>query len=167
MIKLTILFCYIKNVLYVLRNCSNIIIYYRRVVYNYITGVMRIMKKFQKLSDTEMEIMTIIWGLNKEVTSAELLNIIEKEKGKRWSGQTIATFLSRMIEKGDLTSIKRGRANYYMFSLTMEEYRQREAEGILNDMYKGSVKKFLSALYYGKKMNKKEIDELKEWFSDK
>ena len=54
-----------------------------------------------------------------------------------------------------------------MFSLTMEEYRQREAEGILNDMYKGSVKKFLSALYYGKKMNKKEIDELKEWFSDK
>ena len=49
MIKLTILFCYIKNVLYVLRNCSNIIIYYRRVVYNYITGVMRIMKKFQKL----------------------------------------------------------------------------------------------------------------------
>ena len=94
MIKLTILFCYIKNVLYVLRNCSNIIIYYRRVVYNYITGVMRIMKKFQKLSDTEMEIMTIIWGLNKEVTSAELLNIIEKEKGKRWSGQTIATFLT-------------------------------------------------------------------------
>ena len=62
------------------------------------------MKKFQKLSDTEMEIMTIIWGLNKEVTSAELLNIIEKEKGKRWSGQTIATFLSRMIEKGVLTS---------------------------------------------------------------
>ena len=35
------------------------------------------MKKFQKLSDTEMEIMTIIWGLNKEVTSAELLNIID------------------------------------------------------------------------------------------
>lgn len=114
-----------------------------------------------------MEIMTIIWGVNKEVTSSELLDIIEKEKGKRWSGQTIATFLSRMIEKGVLTSVKRGRANYYMSSLTMEEYRQREAEGILNDMYKGSVRSFLSALYYGKKINKKEIDELKEWFSDR
>ena len=125
------------------------------------------MKKFQKLSDTEMEIMTIIWGVNKEVTSSELLDIIEKEKGKRWSGQTIATFLSRMIEKGVLTSVKRGRANYYMSSLTMEEYRQREAEGISNDMYKGSVRSFLSALYYGKKINKKEIDELKEWFSDR
>lgn len=125
------------------------------------------MKKFQKLSDTEMEIMTIIWGLNKEVTSSELLNIIEKEKGKRWSGQTIATFLSRMTEKEVLTSVKRGRSNYYISSVTKEEYRQREAEGILNDMYKGSVKKFLSALYYGKKMNKKEIDELKEWFSEK
>ncbi|MEN8077312.1 BlaI/MecI/CopY family transcriptional regulator [Clostridioides difficile] len=125
------------------------------------------MKKFQKLSDTEMEIMRIIWKLNKEVTSSELLNIIEKEKGKKWSGQTIATFLSRMVEKEVLTSIKRGRTNYYISSVTNEEYKQREAEGILNEMYKGSVKKFLSALYYGKKIDKKEIDELKEWFSDK
>ncbi|MFC3904503.1 BlaI/MecI/CopY family transcriptional regulator [Clostridium disporicum] len=125
------------------------------------------MKKFQKLSDTEMEIMTIIWKLNKEVTSSELLSIIEEEKGKKWSGQTIATFLSRMVEKEVLTSIKRGRTNYYISSVTNEEYKQREAEGILNEMYKGSVKKFLSALYYGKKIDKKEIDELKEWFSDK
>ena len=125
------------------------------------------MKKFQKLSDTEMEIMTIIWGLNKEVTSSELLNIIEIEKGKKWSGQTIATFLSRMVEKGVLTYVKKGRSNYYISLVTKEEYNQREAEGILNEMYKGSVKNFLSALYYGKKMNKKEIDELKEWFSDK
>ena len=36
------------------------------------------MKKFQKLSDTEMEIMTIIWGVNKEVTSSELLDIIPR-----------------------------------------------------------------------------------------
>lgn len=125
------------------------------------------MKKFQKLSDTEMEIMTIIWGLNKEVTSSELLNIIEIEKGKKWSGQTIATFLSRMVEKEVLTYVKKGRSNYYISLVTKEEYNQREAEGILNEMYKGSVKNFLSALYYGKKMNKKEIDELKEWFSDK
>ena len=125
------------------------------------------MNKFQKLSDTEMELMLIIWGLNKEVTSAELLDIFEKEKGKKWSGQTISTFLSRMIEKGVLTSNKIGRTNYYKAIVTIDEYRQKEAEGILNDMYKGSVKSFLSALYYGKKINKEEINELKEWFSKK
>lgn len=125
------------------------------------------MKKFQKLSDTEMDIMRIIWGLNKQVTSSELLNIIEKEKGKKWSGQTIATFLARMVEKDVLTCVKKGRSNYYISSVTIEEYRQREAQSILNDMYKGSIKKFLSALYYGKKVNKEEIEELKDWFSDK
>lgn len=125
------------------------------------------MNKFQKLSDTEMELMSIIWELNKKVTSAELLEIVEKEKDKKWSGQTISTFLSRMVEKGVLTYDKKGRTNYYIATVTIEEYRQKEAESILNDMYKGSIKKFLSALYHGKKMNKEEIDDLKEWFSDK
>lgn len=125
------------------------------------------MNKFQKLSDTEMELMSIIWELNKEVTSAELLEIVEKVKDKRWSGQTISTFLSRMVEKGVLTFDKKGRTNHYIAAVTINEYRQKEAESILNDMYKGSIKKFLSALYNGKKMNKEEIDELKEWFSDK
>lgn len=125
------------------------------------------MNKFQKLSDTEMELMLIIWNLNKEITSAELLDIVESEKGKKWSGQTISTFLSRMVEKCVLTSTKKGRTNYYVAAMTIRQYKQKEAEGILNDMYKGSIKKFLSALYYGKKMNKKEIDELKDWFSDK
>ncbi len=124
------------------------------------------MSKFQKLSDTEMDLMLIIWRLNYEVTSSELLDIVEREKGKTWSGQTISTFLSRMIEKGVLTSYKKGRVNYYIASITIEKYKQKEAEGILNEMYKGSVKKFLSALYYGKKMSKEDIDELKELFSD-
>lgn len=130
-------------------------------------GVMYIVSKFQRLSDTEMELMSIIWELKKEVTSTELLDIVEKEKGKKWSGQTISTFLSRMVEKGVLSSNKKGRVNYYIATVTIDEYRQKEAEGILNEMYKGSIKKFLSALYNGKKMNKKDIDELKEWFSDK
>ena len=155
-----------KKYLNILQMCSNIKIYYRRVVLN-AKGLVYIMGKFQKLSDTEMDLMSIIWRLNKEVTSSELLEIVERDNGKTWSGQTISTFLSRMMEKGVLTSHKKGRTNYYRAAVTIEEYRQKEAEGIINDMYKGSVKKFLSALYYGKKINKKEIDELKDWFSNK
>lgn len=126
-----------------------------------------IMNRFQKLSDTEMELMSIIWELNKEVTSSELLEIVEKIKDKKWSGQTISTFLSRMVEKRVLTCNKKGRTNYYISCVTIEEYRQKEAEGILNEMYRGSIKKFLSALYYDKKIDKNEIDEIKEWFNDK
>ncbi|MEG0296405.1 MAG: BlaI/MecI/CopY family transcriptional regulator [Clostridium sp.] len=125
------------------------------------------MNRFQKLSDTEMELMSIIWELNKEVTSSELLEIVEKIKDKKWSGQTISTFLSRMVEKRVLTCNKKGRTNYYISCVTIEEYRQKEAEGILNEMYRGSIKKFLSALYYDKKIDKNEIDEIKEWFNDK
>lgn len=125
------------------------------------------MTKFHKLSNTEMEVMKIIWNLNKEVTSSELLKTFATEKGKKWSNQTMSTFLSRMVEKGTLTSSKKGRGNVYKALVTQREYEQSEAQGILNSIYKGSIKNFLAALYYEKGMGIKEIEDLKEWFSEK
>lgn len=125
------------------------------------------MKNFQKLSDTEMELMQVIWECNDPVTSTELLRIFARDKGKEWKGQTISTFLSRLVDKGVLVVTKQGRANMYVPRLSPEEYKLWEAQSVLNGLYQGSVKNFLSALYDGKKLSKEEIAELKQWFSEK
>ena len=57
------------------------------------------MTNFQKLSDTEMEVMEIIWASDHPITSGELLEIFARDKGKKWKGQTMATFLARLVEK--------------------------------------------------------------------
>lgn len=36
------------------------------------------MTEFQKLTDTELEVMQVIWKLNRSVTSSELLEIFSK-----------------------------------------------------------------------------------------
>lgn len=126
------------------------------------------MKKFQQLSETEMEVMQVIWDAGRPVTSAELLAIFAEQKKREWKGQTISTFLARLVEKGVLeASQQKGRTKQYLPRVTPEEYRRNEARGILDLMYKGSVKNFLAALYEGESSSKQELEELKSWFAGK
>lgn len=124
------------------------------------------MKEFQKLSETEMDIMKIIWSKDEAITSGELLEIFNA-KDKEWKAQTISTFLSRLTNKGLLVMRKEGRSNYYSAKISLEEYKRNEAESILNKLYKGSIKNFLAALYGNKKVSKEDVEDLKDWFSKK
>ncbi|MFJ3388946.1 BlaI/MecI/CopY family transcriptional regulator [Lysinibacillus sp. NPDC086135] len=118
---------------------------------------------FQSLSETEMELMKVIWKKNCPFKSNELLDIFSE---KDWKGQTIATFLSRLVDKGLLSVIKEGRANIYTPCLSLQEYKQKQAQSLLDVMYQGSVNNFLSALYENK-VTPDELDELQKWLSDK
>ncbi|UOE94752.1 BlaI/MecI/CopY family transcriptional regulator [Alkalihalobacillus sp. LMS39] len=124
------------------------------------------MDNFQSLSETEMKLMHEIWKLNHPVKSSELLNLFSEKEGKEWKGQTIATFLSRLVDKGMLSVKRDGRSNTYTPCLSLKEYKKREAQSLLNTMYQGSVKNFLATLY-DDKVTSDELDELKKWFSDK
>ncbi len=126
------------------------------------------MTSFQKLSETEMEVMQIIWECGHPITSSKLHDIFAEEKGKEWKGQTIATFLARLVEKGVLTSTKKqGRTNIYSPRISPEEYRSKEAKSFLDTVYEGSVKNFLATLYDGKELTKDDVTELRRWFAEK
>jgi predicted transcriptional regulator len=122
--------------------------------------------KFQKLSETEMELMQVIWKINNPVKSNELLTIFAKEKGRDWKGQTISTFLSRLVDKGVLLVKREGRSNIYIPRLSFKEYKKKEAQSLLDTLYQGSVKNFLVTLY-DESIPSDELNELKKWFSDK
>lgn len=120
----------------------------------------------QKLSDTEMEVMQVIWESTPPVTSRELLQLFS-QKGKEWKAQTISTFLSRLVDKGALTVTRHGRTNEYIPQISSEEYKLMETKGMLDGLYQGSVKNLLSALYDGDKLSNQDITELKKWLSEK
>ena len=126
------------------------------------------MNNFQKLSETEMEVMEIIWASGHPITSSELLEIFVRDKGKEWKGQTMATFLARLVEKGVLIITgQQGRTNIYEPHMSPEEYRSQEAKSLLETLYEGSVKNFLATLYDGKELTKDEIADLRCWFAEK
>ncbi|MHA6260109.1 BlaI/MecI/CopY family transcriptional regulator [Sporosarcina sp. CAU 1771] len=121
---------------------------------------------YSRLSDTEEELMIFIWQKNKSFKSNELLEFFNDHEGREWKPQTLTTFLSRLVDKGLLSIEKIGRSNIYSPKLTLKEYKQREAQSVLNTMYQGSVKNFLATLY-DEEVPDDELKELKKWFSDK
>lgn len=124
------------------------------------------MNRVQKLSDTEMELMEVIWECTPPVTSTELLALFA-ERGREWKAQTISTFLSRLVDKGALTATRDGRTNKYTPRISPEDYKLMETQHVLDGLYQGSVKNLISALYDGDKLSDEDIAELKQWFSEK
>ncbi|CAM3444921.1 MULTISPECIES: BlaI/MecI/CopY family transcriptional regulator [Paenibacillus] len=124
------------------------------------------MNRVQKLSDTEMELMEVIWECTPPVTSTELLALFA-ERGRDWKAQTISTFLSRLVDKGALTATRDGRTNKYTPRISPEDYKLMETQHVLDGLYQGSVKNLISALYDGDKLSDEDIAELKQWFSEK
>lgn len=124
------------------------------------------MKHVQKLSDTEMELMEVIWECDPPVTSTELLHIFA-ERGKKWKAQTISTFLSRLVDKGALEATRHGRTNKYVPLISLKDYKLTETQQVLDGLYQGSVKNLIAALYDGDRLSDDDIAELKQWFSRK
>jgi predicted transcriptional regulator len=73
------------------------------------------MKKVYKTSDSEMEIMKVIWESGAPVTVARLLDIFEDRK---WKAQTMATFLTRLADKGLISINRQTRPNLYTPAIT-------------------------------------------------
>ncbi|MDE7251076.1 MAG: BlaI/MecI/CopY family transcriptional regulator [Lachnospiraceae bacterium] len=119
----------------------------------------------KRLPDSELEIMMIIWDLNKPVTRVE---IEEKLGGERkLSPTTILSFLSRLQEKGFLKVQKSGKNNVYLALIEREDYMRTESRNILKRLYQNSVKNFLAALYDGDSLEEEELEELEDYISKK
>ena len=57
------------------------------------------MKVSHKITETERNVMEVLWENSDPVATRELLEMM-KEKGKSWKRQTLNTLLFRLEEKG-------------------------------------------------------------------
>ncbi len=83
----------------------------------------------KRLPDSELEIMMIIWDLDKPVTRFEIEERMDAER--KLSPTTILSFLSRLQEKGFLEVQKSGKNNVYLALVDKESYLQAESRSIL------------------------------------
>lgn len=119
----------------------------------------------KRLPDSELEIMMIIWELDKPVTRFE----IEAEMGeeRKITPTTILTFLARLQEKGFLAVEKVGKNNLYSPLIDKEVYMQKESKSILTRLFQNSAKNFLAALYDGEHLTKEDLKELEAYIQER
>ncbi len=116
-----------------------------------------------KISESELEIMKLIWSMEQPVSAQELLGRLEE---KQWKITTLLTFLTRLCDKSVLACRKEGRSNRYYALLSKEEYQQQETREFMEQVHSGSMQSLFAALYKSKELKKSDLDELTRWLEE-
>jgi len=116
------------------------------------------MSKDISIGEAELEIMKVVWKADAPVTSLQIGAAVE-EKG--WKKTTIATFLTRLVEKGALAAQKQGKLYYYKPLLTEKAYKKSQTKNLIQNLYGGSVRDFAVAFFAEQKLTEEDISELR------
>lgn len=115
----------------------------------------------KSITDSEFELMKILWESDRPLTAAE---IMERLESKDWKITTVSTLLTRLCEKGAADFEKKGRTHYYYPLLKENEYKVSATKSLIRRVFGGSVKNLVAALYDNEEMSEEEVKELKEMF---
>ena len=116
------------------------------------------------IGEAELAIMKVIWKSKESLTS---LDIGKQVEDRGWKKTTIATFLTRLVEKGALAAEKQGKLYYYTPLVTEKEYRKSQTKNLIKSLYNGSVKDFAVALFDEQQLTDDDINELRSIFTGK
>ncbi|MDD2960161.1 MAG: BlaI/MecI/CopY family transcriptional regulator [Lachnospiraceae bacterium] len=114
--------------------------------------------KIQKLPDSELDIMLVLWKHRPPMSRLEIEQIVNEKKAL--APTTILSLLTRLEKKNYVSVTKQGKMNLYTPLISQEEYQSSESRNILEKLYGNSLKKFVTSLYHGKKMDEASIQEL-------
>lgn len=122
------------------------------------------MNKRISIGESELEIMKVLWQAGESVTSVE---IGKKVESHGWKKTTIATFLTRLTEKGAVSAEKQGKLYYYSPLISEDEYRNVQTESLIKNLYHGSVKELAAALFEGEELTEEDVAELRNIFDER
>ncbi|MBQ7954201.1 MAG: BlaI/MecI/CopY family transcriptional regulator [Lachnospiraceae bacterium] len=113
------------------------------------------MKRKFTMSDTEREVLEVLWEQKEPMKQSGLLAIFA-EKGKVWKRQTLNTFLARLEEKKLV--VRENRKVRAAFS--EEEYQCEQMKDAIDRMYGGKLSNFVVAFAENDAISKEDAEEL-------
>lgn len=120
------------------------------------------MKKTNKIPESELEIMLVIWEANQSVTSDYIMERIHKD----WAKPTLLNLLTRLCDRKFLKCKKEGKRNIYTPIIQKEDYVKAETKSFLKRMYHNSIKNLVATLYCDESISKKDLQELKKFIEE-
>jgi predicted transcriptional regulator len=106
-----------------------------------------------KLAKSEEKFAELIWH-NEPIGSGDLVKLCEKEMN--WKKSTTYTVLKKLCEK----EIFKNENAVVSSLITEDEYYANQSICFVEDVFGGSLPKFLAAFIGGKKLSKNQVEEL-------
>lgn len=118
-------------------------------------------KLVSKISDSEAEVMGVLWDEGKELPLSEIRKTLEESK--KWESSTIKTLLRRLCEKGVVLATKK-EVFYYKALVSEKEYNEYMTQNLIDRLYSGSAKNLVASLLGSKKLKDDDVEELRNMF---
>ena len=112
------------------------------------------------ISDSELEVMRLLWQYNRAMTLAEIRAEIMKIKD--WNKSTVHTLVNRLRNKGIIEPLDKYGPAQYIPLVSEDEYLQSEEKAVLEKF--GSAKKLALAMVRSGNLTDSDIMELREYF---
>ncbi len=114
-----------------------------------------------KLFDSERRVMEVLWREG-AIPAGQVVKILKGEIG--WNRNTTYTVIKKCVDKG---AIRREEPGFVCVPLlSRQEVQEYETEELIDKMFDGSKEKFFAAFLDGKKLSKKEVEQLKKLIDD-
>ena len=121
-------------------------------------------KTYQRLPDSELDIMLVLRNGTPPMTRPEIEKVINKKKNL--APTTILSLLTRLEAKKFVEVTKQGKMNLYTPLVSQSDYQANESQNVLEKLYGNSLKKFVTSLYQGKKMSSEEVQDLSNFLKE-
>ena len=117
------------------------------------------MKKAPRISETEWEVMKVVWA-QAPCTAGKIIEALTRQD-PTWHPKTVKAFLSRLARKKALGFRKEGRSYLYRPLVREEDCVDAASESFLERVFGGSLKPMLAHFVEHKKLSEQEIRELR------
>ena len=114
-----------------------------------------------KISDSELEVMKVLWQAGDALTVTEIRETLQKTRG--WEATTVKTLVSRLVNKGVVKQEKRN-VFYYSPLLSEHDYNDWATHDLIRKVYHGSARDLVAALVHSDGLTQDDIAELRELF---
>lgn len=114
----------------------------------------------ESLTNKELDIMKLIWESKNGITYKGLCNAIQSTNDSI-SSKTISTHLSHLIDKGFIRAEGIRRKRLYFAKISRLEYDKFLARHIIDKLFEGSLRNFVSAFTFNEELPKPEVIALK------
>ncbi len=121
------------------------------------------MKKNYGLTNTELQIMELLWATKEPMSFRDIMNIATTEWKKSWKVQTLNTFLLGLQKMG-LVGTDKSKSTYNMYYAlcTKEQHIHNWTKKMVAECYENSFARFVTAFIGDGKLSKEEADELRK-----
>lgn len=118
----------------------------------------------KKIPEAELDIMKIIWGNERTMTSKEIIKIMEESN--QWKKTTTLTLLKRLTNKKIISAEKGKMITYYTAIVDEKSYSAMETSNFFKKFHGNSLKSFITTLHDSNDITDKDLDELEKWIRD-